>query len=248
MSDATEAASCACLNLRAGRANHPDGTCSDFWACADCGDRFVKERSLRADLARVTAERDQARQFATDLSKKAGCWQHGSKPDEFCPNCGAMGAVVERAEKAESERDTANMNAARLERELWEARKELAIAVDSLQSADSANNELGRKLSLEASRVAILHMDLGTAQPERDRLKVENEQLRKELTASQANEAALRRALEQIHNPDHDTFEHAPNENDTQCQACIIEKALASPSPGAGLLEELERLRKLVKP
>lgn len=64
---------------------------------------------LRLDLAdahkqiqSMDAQRDELRAWVSGLSRKGGCWQHGDKPEPFCPNCGKVGAVIARAEEAEN--------------------------------------------------------------------------------------------------------------------------------------------------
>lgn len=93
-----------------------------------------RSASLTADeLVIAVAERDEARAFATNLSLKAGCWEHGDRPSQFCPYCGAMGAVVARAEKAEAE--VARQQAQKYQRVYWSA---------ALDRAEKAEAEVAR--------------------------------------------------------------------------------------------------------
>lgn len=65
----------------------------------------IFKAELEAEKARTEKaerERDEARQFASDLPKKKGCWVH-SEPDSWCPQCAVVGAVAIRAEAAETQ-------------------------------------------------------------------------------------------------------------------------------------------------
>lgn len=170
---------------------------------------------LTQQLAVVTAERDEAQKFLRDLSQRSGCWQHGEKPNEWCANCGAMGAVVAARDKAEAELASIDARLARRP-----ALEDLSSRADKIERACA-----------EAAKTDALRRDLARRVDMHDADG-------KALLAARVDVAALRAALKRIQFAAGDDCDQcrecsAP-EREGHREGCVVAVALAAPNPGSG--------------